>query len=282
MKTGRGNIQARLDAGNFRMADLFTITLLGGQAIRLTSADIALTVNGFTHQPAIIKRTRTRAVLGIEVDTMTLTISPTADLTVLGNPFLQAVHAGALDGAEVLVERIFMESWGNTATAGFVHLFEGSVASPLVDGAKAVIKVKSMTDQLNVMMPRNLFLPSCGRVLYRSGCGVDRALYATGGIVLSGSNKTALLAGLNKPDGYFNQGYMMFTSGLNSGVIRTIKSHTMNLLNLSLPLAYLPAAGDTFTVYPGCDKTLATCSAKFNNIIKFRGFPWIPVPETAY
>ena len=35
-------------------------------------------------------------------------------------------------------------------------------------------------------------------------------------------------------------------------------------------------AGDAFTVYPGCDKTRNTCLNKFNNLLRFRGFPYTP------
>jgi uncharacterized phage protein (TIGR02218 family) len=31
-----------------------------------------------------------------------------------------------------------------------------------------------------------------------------------------------------------------------------------------------------FTIYAGCDKRLATCRAKFDNVINFRGFPHMP------
>ncbi len=39
-----------------------------------------------------------------------------------------------------------------------------------------------------------------------------------------------------------------------------------------------PAAeiGDTFTVTAGCDKSLATCRDRFNNVANLRGFPFIP------
>jgi hypothetical protein len=50
---------------------------------------------------------------------------------------------------------------------------------------------------------------------------------------------------------------------------------------LTQPLPYAPAASDTFTVYPGCDKSQRTCQLKFNNIANFAGFPYVPAPETA-
>jgi len=47
------------------------------------------------------------------------------------------------------------------------------------------------------------------------------------------------------------------------------------------PLPFAPNAGDAFTAYPGCDKTQNTCTAKFNNLANFEGFPYVPAPETA-
>jgi len=50
---------------------------------------------------------------------------------------------------------------------------------------------------------------------------------------------------------------------------------------LTQALPYAPAAGDTFVVYPGCDKSQRTCRLKFNNLANFGGFPYVPAPETA-
>ncbi len=47
---------------------------------------------------------------------------------------------------------------------------------------------------------------------------------------------------------------------------------------LAYPRVNAPATGDAFTVYQGCDHTMATCKAKFNNLANFRGFPFVPPP----
>ena len=36
------------------------------------------------------------------------------------------------------------------------------------------------------------------------------------------------------------------------------------------------AVGDTFNAIAGCDKTIGTCVAKFNNAVNFRGEPYVP------
>jgi uncharacterized phage protein (TIGR02218 family) len=46
------------------------------------------------------------------------------------------------------------------------------------------------------------------------------------------------------------------------------------------PLPAAVVSGDAFEIYPGCDKTKATCENKFANLIRFRGYPFIPAPET--
>ena len=49
---------------------------------------------------------------------------------------------------------------------------------------------------------------------------------------------------------------------------RTGKAHTIEI--------WFAAVGDTIYLYPGCDRTLATCTAKFGNSANFGGFPFIP------
>ena len=84
-----------------------------------------------------------------------------------------------------------------------------------------------------------------------------------------------------QPDTYFDNGQLIFTSGPNSGLVKAIRQYIGGVIYFNSPLPLLPNAGDAFTAYPGCDKTQATCTGKFNNLANFEGFPYVPVPETA-
>jgi uncharacterized phage protein (TIGR02218 family) len=95
------------------------------------------------------------------------------------------------------------------------------------------------------------------------------------------STASLLRCGLPQPAGYFALGTVRFTSGIHSGATRTVKAHAPGSLTLALPLPSPPATGDAFEAFPGCDRMQATCVAKFNNLLNFRGFPYIPLPETA-
>ncbi len=47
-------------------------------------------------------------------------------------------------------------------------------------------------------------------------------------------------------------------------------------LTLALPLPYPMLTGDAYSLTKGCDKTIATCFSRFNNVVNFRGEPLVP------
>lgn len=83
---------------------------------------------------------------------------------------------------------------------------------------------------------------------------------------------------LTQTTNWYKRGYVKFTSGLNNGLTMEVnKSYgTAGRIVLWLPMPYDIAVGDTFNVVAGCDRLFSTCRDKFNNVINFRGFPWIP------
>ena len=111
------------------MADLYTITLVGGTVLRYTSADGTLIVAGHSYDGTtlLIERSKVRTMIGVEVDTLDLTLQALPTHLIGSTPFLKALKAGALDGASVRVERCFMPTWGDTSL-GTVILFSGRVA----------------------------------------------------------------------------------------------------------------------------------------------------------
>ncbi len=84
---------------------------------------------------------------------------------------------------------------------------------------------------------------------------------------------------------YFSLGKILMTSGALQGTWTGVTTQAVagesTVLALMPPLLAAPSPGDAFTVWPGCSRTVSTCQNKFNNRLNFRGFPWIPVPETA-
>ena len=265
----------------FLMADLFRITLSNGQILRHTNADMPVVWDGQTYEAhkLIIKRGATRVAVGLDVDSNTLEIAAEPDYRLEGLQWSEAALGGALDGARVVIERIFFSDWATPV--GAVVIFSGRVSD--VSGSRSAVKVdvKSDIELLNVSSPRNIYQSGCMRTLYDGGCKVNREKFTVNGRVTANSTTgTELACNLTQADGWFNQGVIKFTSGRNAGLSRTVKEHKNGRLSFALRLPVPPQSGDVFKIYPGCDKRQETCGKKFDNIVHFRGFPYIPAADT--
>jgi uncharacterized phage protein (TIGR02218 family) len=82
--------------------------------------------------------------------------------------------------------------------------------------------------------------------------------------------------------GFFAYGYLKFTSGQNAGYVNEIRAFAPGEITLGLPMPYPVEPGDEFTIVAGCDRSLGTCIGRFNNIIHFRGEPYVPGTDTIY
>lgn len=160
-----------------------------------------------------------------------------------------------------------------------VLVFQGRVSTvDSVGRTQAKITIASDLAVLEYDMPHNLFGPTCSHVLYDQGCGVNRASFAFTGNVGVGSTQTQInWAGAQAG---MAQGALDMQSGLNAGIQTTMRSINSGVsIGLLYPLPSPPAVGDSFVAYFGCDHTISTCQAKFNNVIHFRGFPFVPPVE---
>lgn len=284
MRAASPKLIALLDADQFLMADLYTITTVQGQVYRYTNYDFNLVVAGELYRAdgPLISREGISLSLGIEVDSLSVTIDTTDNEKFGDMSVIQAFHNGQMDGARFKLERIFMDINTPTDTsAGTIKLFEGRIIEPELDRNSIQVSVASDLDELNVQMPRNLYQPSCTNTLFDGACGLLRESYAVTTSIEANSTTSRILCSMNQPQGWFTQGVIEFTQGVNAGLKRTVRLHESSALLLTLPLLEQPEVGQIIKVYPGCDKRLETCDNRFNNRTRFRGAPFIPAPETA-
>ncbi len=269
------------------VADCFTFTLLTGLILTYTNADVPVTLNGYVYaaNSILVDGLKFKCATGLEVDQQQITISARSTDTVGGVPFLQALRNGVFDGCEIQRERAFLNSWSPADTAnpiGSVILFKGRVGTvDSIGRTSAQITVNSDLVLLDLQMPRNVYSPTCQHVLYDSGCGLIKSSFGAAGT--AGAGATPSVVPWSGADPKFNQGTITFSSGVNANASANVKSAVAGVsLTLSYPLLNAPASGDTFTVYQGCDHTQATCTNKFNNLVNFRGFPYVPLATFAY
>ncbi len=229
----------------------------------------------------LIERDKVRSVVGLEVDRMQVRVFASNDMEIGGLPFMQACQLGLLDGATIKLDRAYFDVDG--MLMGIIDsFFYGRASVAKVSRSTAELEVASYLELLNVNMPRSVYQPGCQNTLYDSGCTLSQTAYSREATVLSGSTTTSLnlSLGAGTYDGVFSLGGLLGIVGANSHVLRTVKSWDGNTAVLVSPLAHAPVVGDTFQIWPGCDKTQNTCDKGFDNLVNFRGFPYIPQPET--
>jgi uncharacterized phage protein (TIGR02218 family) len=284
-KTASAPLISLLNSGRmFYMADLYTFTLSTGTVLRYTGHDrnVTFSNNVFTSMPT--KRGAIKEAVDINVDTLEVDMYPPATELVMGLPFLQAVAVGIFDGCQLQVERAFFADQPNFFMGfpvGALIRFVGNMASMVLDRGSVAFTINSFIELLNIQLPRNVYQPGCLHTLYDTGCAILKSNFSTTSVVTSGSTKTLINCGLSQAARYFDLGTIDFTAGPNVNTSRTVKSYTPGVVQLTFPLNFVPVNGDSFTAHPGCDKTSNMCTVKFNNLINFRGYEYIPVAETA-
>ena len=137
-----------------------------------------------------------------------------------------------------------------------------------------------------------VFTASCRHALFSQfdntsigACTLNSASYTWSGNVNAVTTQRVKFTtnGLAQASGVCTNGILTWTSGNNAGLSYEVKTHTVTgstTLELFLPTMAAIAPGDSFSITAGCDKTLATCKAKFNNVINFGGFPHIQTEVT--
>lgn len=186
--------------------------------------------------------------------------------------------AGRFDGAEV---RAYLANW--VSPQDFIVQFSGSLGEiTRVDGSFKA-ELRGLTDLLN--RPQGMaYTPGCSAVLGDRRCRVDLAqpgYVAEAEVDVAEDGKTFHFNDFATfDDRWFEGGRFEVTSGAATGLFGVVKvdrqSGAERRIELWQSLRAAVARGDTVTLFAGCDKTGATCRAKFGNFLNFRGFPHIP------
>ncbi len=292
------------------ICDLYTFTLVSGEVFRFSGWQNSISAPApetdaplisFPRGP-IVDRKKTKTQLGIEVDILDIEIMVSGDELVANGGTISwqdAIRQGLFDGARCEVWRCFMSRASTTApftVVGTIVWFYGRIGDIEIGRTKCSIKVKSLLDLLNVQMPKRLFQAACTFVFGDTQCKFNRAVDGAAGPGGGGpsyaqditcdvgtiQSQIVVDGGLVPvPSTLFNQGTLIGLTGNNLGYKRSITFVQNDIIYLLHPWIFPVVVGDQFTVLPGCDHTVDTCTLIFNNLINFGGFPYIPPPETA-
>ncbi len=191
---------------------------------------------------------------------------------------LAARFKGVLPGTRIrLVVKRFHRD--DLPTPEVVQIFDGYIHSAAFsdDGKKTILIARTAIASVGKQIPRRTFQSSCNHVLYDPlTCKVDDtdpAFRASTLTVASQVGNTLTVAGglmTTYADGFMNGGFVEILGGSD---FRLIISHVANDLELSLPFSSTPTL---VNVYAGCAHTIQVCKSKFDNVIDFGGFAFVP------
>jgi uncharacterized phage protein (TIGR02218 family) len=291
-----------LTAIEYNRADCFTITLANGQSIYTTTAQLPVVIGTNTFYPARYgtwQRGSIQAEAAYSPKSNSMSLSVSVDPSFLPQivypgtqtPLMQTVAAGLFDAAKVTVTTIYWglgESVATGVARGSVISFVGQVTKVSEMGRdKCDFEVADMLFQLNLFTPPNLIQSSCRHQLFDSGCTLLANNFKLANTAAAGSTalQINLSSGASTASWWngvitFTQGYIIFTSGQNNGLLGYIKNLNSNTqILLSAPMPFPVKVGDTFNMFAGCNKSLVMCNNGFSNLLNFGGEPFVPNPE---
>lgn len=262
-------LAAHTALGTTTLATCWRITLQSGAVFGFTDHDRPLTVGGVVYEagtgflPSAIQ-TQSR----LAVDNQSMQGFLRSDSIAAAD-----LAAGVWDYAEVLV---FAVNWRNVAQGidikergrlGEVSLQRGTFTAEFRGLANAYSQAVSPVYQA-----------ACRAQLGDARCGV-----ALGGWTVTGTLASVSADGITLGDparaeasGYFDGGKITLLDGPSAGLSMEVKTSTPGALVLQLQLPRGVVAGNTYSLHAGCNKTFATCVARFANGINFRGEPHVP------
>lgn len=268
------HLEQHLASGATTLARAWRISLPDGRELGFTDHDRDLEFAGavFKAEGGLSGQAVAQA-LGLAVDN-------TEVLGALSGEVLDEadILAGRFDGAEV---RCWLVNWAEPGRR--VVLFRGTIGEIAREGAAFRAEFRGLSEALNLPQGR-VYQRDCGAVLGDAACGVDlnrpefRHEAAIGTVREA---RVLTFPGLwEEADRWFERGLLTVLSGDAAGLVAQIKSDRQDgrrrVIELWQELGAGLAAGDMVRLQAGCDKRADTCRAKFQNFMRFRGFPHIP------
>jgi len=185
-----------------------------------------------------------------------------------------------LRGCAVRVKQVFFTADGvvDTDDAGndYILLVSGRVEDVGITLPAFTLRVRSPLAALERSIPQRNFGTACPWIFGDSDCGASDGLLEDQTIDAGSTDTVIADMARDEADGYWTDGVIEITSGTLSGERRVIRTSAEGEVTLERPLSAAPAAGVTYKITRGCDKSWATCGSRFSNQSEFGGFASLP------
>ena len=260
---------AHYQSGGTTLARLWKCTRLDSLVFGFTDHDSALTFDGVTYDPCSgFTASALKSAADFSIDNLEL--EGLLDSAVITG---EDIEAGLWDGAAIELLEV---NWSDL-TMGANVLRVGTLGEIQRDGLTYKAELRGLLFKMQITIGR-IVTPSCDAKLGDDRCGVDlEALRVSGIVTAATDNRNFTASALAGAAGYFTFGVLTWTLGANAGMSMEVRSHaTGGVLQLQLEMPHPILPDDEFTIVPGCDHSKAVCIEKFDNVVNFRGFSFVP------
>lgn len=261
---------ARLAEGDTTLCACWRFTRDDGVVFGATDHDRPLSFDDTIFEPAA-------GLDGVTLETSVgLAPAQATGNGVLSLEFLAAadIDAGLWDGCRVDVWRV---DW--RALEHRIAIWSGRLSEITRQGEAFAAELVSLKADLERPIGR-VYGRACDADVGDERCGFDlgaEGFHGEGVVSAVAGPKSFVASGLiGFDDEWFAGGRLTWASGANSGSsVRIVQCHGAMMQIANAP-RYAILVDDAFVVTAGCDKSFATCGAKFANRANFRGFPHMP------
>ncbi len=237
---------------------------------RFTSADADVSFNGNPYEAIPIKRSRIESTQDLGKTTVKLTMIRTASFV------QQFIESPPTDIITIAITRVHVSDGTSVVT------FKGRVINVKFSENTAEVTCQPLQTTLRRPGLRKLYQTNCPHVLYGPECGVLIGSFQVNATIDSFTGltitSTSFIISINPTFDatHFIGGFVSFNqSGLVTKRFITDHDNGTGTLTLNLPISGL-SVGAAVTAVAGCDHVVATCAGKFDIVVNYGGFPFIP------
>ncbi|HEY5237245.1 MAG TPA: DUF2163 domain-containing protein [Rhizomicrobium sp.] len=274
MKTLPTGMQDHLDTGSTTLCWCWKITRNDSTVQGFTDHDVAVVFDNVAYEATSgFTASEVQSQLNLAVDNLAVVGALSSDTLNESD-----LVAGLYDNASIEIWRV---NWASPDQR--VLMRKGNLGQVKRGKTAFQAELRGLAQALNQAVGR-AYGYSCDADLGDARCTIslaDPAFTCDGAVAIGSDNRRFTATGLGAyVDGWFTGGKLTWTSGANAGRAMEVKRHGVSALGVSIELwqsmSEAVAVNDAFTISAGCDKQFATCKAKFDNAINFRGFPYMP------
>ena len=261
------------EADQRKPVELYHIWRDGGINWYYTDGDVSVTYDSNNYVCATLKRGSVTYDNKLDVTTMEITAA------YVENPILDYIASNPVEILWVSVMKLHRDQSPLEADVIFI----GQIKNVAFQGATASITCVGFEHFLKKTVPTWRYQLTCNHIIFDNNCQLSAASFEVTTAVTVDSTGAQLTSAAflqdaelqDVDDGYWVRGIVIFNDEA-----RTVVEHVGNTITLMYKMKDLIST-DTISITPGCDGRVETCYAKYNNVINFLGFPFIPVENPA-